>query len=148
MDMENHHIRKTTEADLDAVLVIEQSCYPHPWSFTQFFQELENPVASIDLYEIEGRIVGYICYWLVAGEMQILNLATSTEMRRKGIAGQLLDHAFESCSLSDLSSAWLEVRFGNQAAIALYHRYGFKVDGIRRAYYRDGESAFLMVREF
>jgi ribosomal-protein-alanine N-acetyltransferase len=105
MDMGNYHIRKATAADLDVVLVIEKSCYPYPWSSKQFFQELENPAASIDLYEIECRIVGYICYWLIAGEMQILNLAISTKMRRKGIAGQLLDHAFESCSLLGLSSA-------------------------------------------
>ncbi|MCD6582510.1 MAG: ribosomal protein S18-alanine N-acetyltransferase [Desulfuromusa sp.] len=140
--------RLISVTDLDAVLAIERQCYPHPWSSQQFLQELANPVASILVCEIEDKIGGYICYWLIAGEMQILNLATSLQVRRKGIAAQLLEQAFERCSLSELSSVWLEVRSGNQAAIALYQRYGFKLSGTRRAYYRDGEDAFVMVKNF
>ncbi len=133
---------------MDAVLSIERDCYPHPWSLQHFLQELENPVASILVCEIENRVVGYVCYWLISGEMQILNLATSPQVRRIGVSAQLLERAFELCSLAELSSSWLEVRSGNQAAIALYQRYGFKLSGIRRAYYRDGEDALVMVKNF
>lgn len=148
MTIGNYAIRLMSEADLDAVLVIERQCYPHPWSSQQFLQELENPVASILVGEIEDKIVGYVCYWLIAGEMQILNLATAPLLRCKGVAAQLLEQAFEQCSLLGLSSAWLEVRSGNQAAIALYQRYGFELSGTRRAYYRDGVDAFVMVKNF
>ena len=141
-------VRLISEIDLDAVLVIERDCYSHPWSSRQFLQELANPVASILVCEIEAKIVGYICYWLISGEMQILNLATSPQVRRKGIAAQLLEQAFNRCSLSELSSIWLEVRSGNGAAIALYQRYGFKLSGTRQAYYRDGEDACVMVKTF
>ena len=148
MTVKKYAIRLISETDLDAVLAIEEDCYPHPWSSRQFLQEVENPVASILVYEIENEIAGYICYWLIAGEMQILNLATSPRLRRHGIAAQLLEQALERCSASDLSSSWLEVRSGNRAAIALYQRYGFKLSGTRRAYYRDGEDAFVMVKTF
>lgn len=148
MTVENYTIRLMSEADLDAVLVIERDCYSHPWSSRQFLQELENPAASILVCEVANTVVGYACYWLIAGEMQILNLATSSRLRRHGIAAQLLEQAFERCSLLELTSAWLEVRSGNQAAIALYRGYGFELSGTRRAYYRDGEDAFVMVRTF
>lgn len=148
MTEKGYNFRLISAADMDAVLAIEQSCYPHPWSLRHFLQELENPAASILVCEIENCIVGYVCYWLISGEMQILNLATSLQVRRIGIAAQLLERAFELCSLAELSSSWLEVRSGNQAAIALYQRYGFKLSGTRRAYYRDGEDALVMVKNF
>jgi len=148
MTIENFSIRLISASDLDAVLQIEQNCYSHPWSFQQFFQELDNPVASLLICEIENKVVGYICYWLIAGEMQILNLATAPQLRRKGVAAQLLEEAFQRCSLAKLSSAWLEVRAANQAAITLYQRHGFKQDGMRKAYYRDGEDALIMVNNF
>ncbi len=148
MTVENHIIRPISEADLDAVLQIERDCYPHPWSFQQFRQELENPVASLLICEIEDKIVGYICYWLIAGEMQILNVATAPQLRRKGVAAQLLEQAFKRCVPADLLSAWLEVRATNQAAITLYQRHGFKQSGARKGYYRDGEDAILMVKVF
>lgn len=148
MAREKCSIRLISVTDLDAVLAIERLCYPHPWSLQQFLQELENPVASILVGEIENKIVGYVCYWLIAGEMQILNLATSPLLRRNGIAAQLLEQAFERCYQVKLFSSWLEVRSGNQAAIALYQRYGFRLSGTRRAYYRDGEDAIVMVKNF
>lgn len=137
-----------SEFDLDDVMSIEMESYPHPWSPRQFTQEIENPVSSILVYEIDERIVGYICYWLIVGEMQILNVATSSQFRRQGIAVQLLEEAFIRCSQIDLSSAWLEVRAGNTGAIALYQQYGFILSGTRKAYYRDGEDALVMVKTF
>lgn len=148
MTVANDVIRLISASDLDAVLSIERDCYSHPWSLRQFSQELENPVASVLVCEIEGQVVGYICYWLIAGEMQILNLATSPQVRRAGIAAQLLAEAFKRCAESELFSAWLEVRAGNLAAITLYQRYGFKLNGSRKAYYPDGEDALLMVKIF
>ena len=127
---------------------IEEECYPLPWSQQQFIQELENPVATLLVCEIEKRIVGYICYWLIGTEMEILNLATAPKARRKGIAGKLIAEAFSRCSANNLSAAWLEVRAANQSAIALYRRSGFIPSGIRKAYYRDGEDAIIMVKTF
>jgi len=146
MNVENLSIRVVAEPDLDAILRIEEGCYPLPWSFQQFVQELENPVASLLVCEVENEIVGYICYWLIADEMQILNLATAPQFRRKGVAAQLMTQAFSRCLPEHLSSVWLEVRAANQAAIALYQRHGFKQSGIRKAYYRDGEDAIVMVK--
>lgn len=137
-----------SEFDLDAVMSIEVESYPHPWSLRQFTQEIENPVSSILVCEADEKIVGYICYWLIVGEMQILNVATSSQFRRQGIAAQLLEEAFRRCSQVDLSSAWLEVRAGNIGAIALYQQYGFVLSGTRKAYYRGGEDALIMVKIF
>jgi ribosomal-protein-alanine N-acetyltransferase len=39
---------------------------------------------------------------------------------------------------------FLEVRLGNEKAIALYRRLGFREAGRRKSYYHDGEDAWLM----
>ncbi|WP_303721110.1 ribosomal protein S18-alanine N-acetyltransferase [Malonomonas rubra] len=136
------------ENDLSAVLKIERQSYPFPWSADQFRQELNNPVATVELLWHADRLAGYLCYWLIAGELQILNIATSPDSRRQGVAGRLLEHAFASCMEQGLERAWLEVRTGNRAAIELYRKEGFVADTVRSGYYRDGEDALLMVRDF
>jgi len=142
------HFRMMVAADLDEVLAIESDCYPTPWTAQQFKDELQNSVASILLCERETKIVGYICYWLIVDEMQILNVAVAPQARRNGIAEQLLNRAFSDCQQRGLTVAWLEVRAGNSGAITLYRNNGFRTDGVRRGYYRDGEDALLMVKEF
>ena len=112
-----------------------------------FADELDNPVASVDLYWSKGVLAGFLCSWLVAGELQIQNLAILPALRRKGIAVRLLEHVIARSRTTGLTSLWLEVRISNAPAIALYKRFGFSVCGTRTAYYPDGEDALLMKRE-
>ena len=135
-------------ADLVDVVAVECLCYQQPWRHEQFLQELSNPASQVDLLRVNGQLCGYICYWLIVDEMQILNVATAPDWRRQGVADRLLTRAFERCRGEGLASAWLEVREGNLAAINLYRRHGFVVTGNRAGYYRDGENALLMVRDF
>ena len=144
--LENYFcIQPMSVTDLDEVVAVEADCSPQPWSACQFLEELDNSVARVDLLRAEGQLCGFICYWLVAGELQILNVATAPGWRRRGVAGRLLTHAIDRCFERGLESVWLEVRVGNAAAISLYRRYGFVGEGCRKGYYRDGEDALLMV---
>lgn len=145
---DNFQILPLRVQDLPAVLVIEQQGYLYPWSAEQFVQELQNPISSVDLLWVGTRLAGYLCYWLIVGELQVLNIATAQAFRRQGVAGKLLAHAFTSCSAKGLERAWLEVRVSNCAAIRLYQQQGFVADVVRSGYYRDGEDALLMVRDF
>ncbi len=148
MPDDNFVIKPLREEDLPALLRIEQLSYPHPWTAELFSQEMRNPVSSVDLLWCDGQLAGYICYWLIIGEMQILNVATAPEFRRQGVGERLMRHAFAACSAQGLERAWLEVRSGNLAAIALYQKFGFVAEGVRKGYYRDGEDALLMVKDF
>ena len=141
-------IRNVCLSDLDNILTIEKSCYHQPWTYEMFAQELNNPVSHFICYVENGNICGYLCYWYVAGEIEILNLATALNMQRQGVARLLLDFAFSVATSSGLSSAFLEVRSGNTAAVKLYKKVGFLQTGVRQRYYRDGEDAILMAKTF
>lgn len=148
MSNTNFLIQPFQTPDLADVVRIERICYRFPWCAAQFLQEAANPFATLDLLRIDRELAGYHCYWLIAGEMQILNLATAPEFRKRGVAARLLKHAFASSRGKGLETAWLEVRRSNVPAIALYLHMGFRNAGCRSGYYQDGEDALLMCREF
>jgi ribosomal-protein-alanine N-acetyltransferase len=67
--------------------------------------------------------------------------------RKKGVASLLMDALVEEAMVREMIGMTLEVRQGNRAAMALYHKYGFAVSGYRRDYYRDpNEDAVLMFK--
>ena len=132
------------QTDLAAVHQLECASQSDPWSLQHFADELDTKVATVDLYWCQEQLAGFLCSWLIAGELQIQNLATLPSMRRRGIAVHLLEHAILRSRAKGLTSIWLEVRVSNQPAIALYERFGFSVNGTRSAYYADGEDALIM----
>ncbi|MBD1399175.1 ribosomal protein S18-alanine N-acetyltransferase [Pelovirga terrestris] len=141
-------IRAATRRDIDVLLAIEQECYRFPWSRRQFVDELDNPIAALDVAVVDHQLAGYLCSWLICGELQIQNLATSPHYRRCGIGQALLTYVIERSQQQGLLAAWLEVRENNQAAINLYQACGFKLQGRRKKYYQDGEDALLLGRKF
>jgi ribosomal-protein-alanine N-acetyltransferase len=137
-------IRPMTAADLERVHALECAAQASPWSLAHFTTELDNPCAHIDLCWRQGELAGFLCSWLIAGELQIQNLATAPAFRRQGVAARLLACVLERSRVAGLESAWLEVRAGNRPAIALYERFGFREVARRPSYYADGEEAVVM----
>ena len=137
-------IRPMTAADLAQVHALECAAQQEPWSQEHFAAELGNRFSCIDLCWRDGQLAGFICTWLVAAEVQIQNVAVAPAFRRQGVAARLLTHALDRCRESGFEAAWLEVRAGNAAAIALYRRFGFQAAGRRPGYYPDGEDALVM----
>jgi [ribosomal protein S18]-alanine N-acetyltransferase len=85
-----------------------------------------------------------VVFWVVAGEMHLLNLAVHRAHRRRGIARALLTAALAQGRGHNVSVVWLEVRPSNAAALALYQSFGFQEVGRRARYYNDnGEDALI-----
>lgn len=144
---EDYVIRSMRHSDLARVVEIEKLCYSHPWSAELFQRELDNPLASMDLLWIEGELAGYLCSWMVSGELTILNVAVAPRFRRRGMAAALLRHVIEKNRSRGLDRVFLEVRVGNIGAIALYRSFGFRKMSVRKRYYPDGEDALVMKLE-
>jgi ribosomal-protein-alanine N-acetyltransferase len=91
-------------------------------------------------------VLGYICFWLVADELQITNLAVHPEYRRRSIGWQLLLHAFQLGHASGAQFAVLEVGRSNKAARALYEKLGFVAVHKRPRYYPESREDALVMK--
>ena len=137
-------IRLATHGDLDAIIEIDQHSFPRPWPRATFEAELARDVARLAVVE-ERSVIAFCNYWLVAGEVHILAIATHPDHRRGGIGAQLLAYALDEGLAMQCTVATLEVRRGNLPAIALYERAGFVTVHVRERYYIDNsEDALVM----
>ncbi|GBF96158.1 hypothetical protein Rsub_08906 [Raphidocelis subcapitata] len=93
-----------------------------------------------------GAPGGFIVGWLVAGELQLLELAVHPDCRRRGLGAALLRRLLLEAGCDAAAAAVLEVRADNGGALALYAAHGFGEVGRRRRYYPDGCDALLMAR--
>jgi ribosomal-protein-alanine N-acetyltransferase len=140
-------IRPLETDDLAEVSAIEQETYPTPWSTACFRTELTRRYSYLDgLFDREsGRLVGYICYWILYNEMHVLNLAIRPGWRGRGLGRELLVHALEHGRKQEATLVSLEVRVSNAVAVNLYRSLGFRPVGVRPRYYSpEREDALLM----
>ncbi len=96
---------------------------------------------------VDGALAGYVDYWVMPEELEILNVATAPAHQRRGVASALLARVLVDAQALGKAAIRLEVRRGNDAAQALYRRQGFRPVALRARYYRDGEDAIVMLRE-
>lgn len=135
-------------SDLDQIMTIEKSSFSYPWSSRFFLQEIKVPCARSVLAVTGDRIIGYVVYWLLPGEVDIHNLAVRPDCRRRGIGRSLLLGVVRHARYQGARRVTLEVRKTNGAAQRLYESIGFVTTGIRKGYYSDdGEDALAMSLE-
>jgi len=140
--------RPMTKDDLDDVMAIERLAYRYPWSSGFFLQELQVACARSILAEIDGRVCGYVLFWLLPGSIDVHNLAIAPDHRRLGIARMLMHQVVATASAQSATRVTLEVRLSNEPAKRLYASLGFVQTGLRKGYYSDdGEDAFTMALE-
>lgn len=135
------------ERDLPEILKLEQELFPEsPWPESEFRYELyENPFSCLYVCEREGKIAGYIDWWILYDKAQLANIGVARSYQKQGIGKQMLEECIRDAEAKGCETLSLEVRVSNQAAISLYRQYGFIDAAIRKRYYEDGEDAILMV---
>jgi ribosomal-protein-alanine N-acetyltransferase len=132
-------------AHLTDILNIERVSFPSPWGRESFEHEVGNPLSRFWGILSDNGLVAYICFWVAAGEIHLMNIAVHPEMRKRGLGRALMDKLGQTGVEEDVRKIWLEVRPSNKAARALYSGMGFAEVGWRRRYYTDtGEDAIVM----
>ncbi|MCX7832208.1 MAG: ribosomal protein S18-alanine N-acetyltransferase [Actinobacteria bacterium] len=131
----NPKIRKMQFKDINDILEIENESFTMPWSKWIFTQELLSPGRYYIVAEVKEKIVGYAGMQWLFDEGHITNIAVRQNWRRKGIATALLSNLIEKSKALGLKFLTLEVRVSNTAAINLYKKFGFVIEGTRLRYY-------------
>ena len=144
-----------TEHDLLEVVDMEESSGLSRWGWAAYYAELQGGnrdlmlvarVADGDRKRGLPNLAGYIVGRMGADELHINNVAVRDAYRRRGIGRALLSRILDEGKRSGVPRAFLELRAGNSAALALYEECGFEVTSRRNRYYSDPvEDALVMI---
>jgi [ribosomal protein S18]-alanine N-acetyltransferase len=129
-------MRAMTQADVDAVLDIEQSVQTYPWTRGNFIDALGcGYVCCVD--ELGGEIRSYAILRPVLDQAELLNIGVAARHQRKGLGRSMLREMLDAARSKNMRRMFLEVRSSNSAALALYRGTGFGEIGVRHGYYQN-----------
>ncbi len=131
----NIEIKTANEYDLKAICEIENASFSDPWTEGVFKTFLNGDTVFLTLY-VENVLVGYAVLGLSDSESaELYNIAVHPTYRRRGLAALLFEEAKRIAKKKEREKILLEVRASNAPAIALYEKFGFTADGVRKNYY-------------
>ncbi|WP_407341441.1 ribosomal protein S18-alanine N-acetyltransferase [Pengzhenrongella phosphoraccumulans] len=137
-------LRPLVAADLPTVVSLEGVLFGlSAWSGVMLAEELDGPgrwYVAADLPAEPSshaeRLVGYAGLWFDGDDAQVMTIAVAHSLQGRGIGGALLAALVRRAKDVGARSVLLEVRVDNEAALALYERFGFQRLGLRRGYYQ------------
>jgi ribosomal-protein-alanine N-acetyltransferase len=132
-------IRPVTAFDLAMLAALHAEIFKapwdQPWSAQSFAEILAMPGAHGWLMTSAGAPVGFLLARFILDEGEILLTGTVPAARRRGHAARLMRVLIDIARAAGIRTLFLEHAAGNEAAGALYGRFGFSPIGRRRAYY-------------
>ena len=132
-------LRAGSARDIDGVEVLMAKAFDprfgEAWTRSQCLGVLAMPGVRLLLAHLDDEPAGFAMTRTVAGEIELLLLATVPAHRRRGVGGALLRAVIAAAQPSPCAAMHLEVRAGNDA-VRLYTAQGFAKVGERRGYYR------------
>lgn len=137
-------------ADIDEVVALERSVFPHPWSRANFVDSLASGYDAWVLRDAGGTLAGYFLLMYAVDEAHLLDVAVAAGRQRAGLGRYLLDQAAARARGQSMESVLLEVRPSNRRALEVYRKYGFVEIGRRKAYYpaHEGQREDAIVMRF
>jgi len=133
--IENFSIRPMLEADVAAVLTVEQAAYEFPWT-EGIFSDCMRIGYSCWALTTEHGLSGHAVMSLMApGECHVLNVCVRPDLQGEGLGRHLMNHLIDTARGYGVTLMLLEVRPTNLAALELYRSLGFNEVGLRKDYY-------------
>ena len=145
----------------DIIPVMEINLRTLPEHYSDYFYEslLEELPEAFVVAEISNKIVGYIMCKMEHGfsnfkklgfvkKGHVVSIAVMNEHRSKGFGSALVNECIKGVKIRQCSELYLEVRCSNNDAVRLYEKLGFSIVQRLKAYYRDGEDAYVMAIDF
>ena len=140
-------LRSMVAADIETAHALEQRVYPQAWSRQVFLDELEQANRLYVVAEVEGGFVGYGGVMVVGDEAHITTVVVDPEHRKARVGTRLMLALIDHALASGADALTLEVRVSNEAAQALYRRFGMAPVGVRKQYYRDEDALIMWVHD-
>ena len=140
-------IRPAARTDLAALARLEARVFVSDRlsrrSFARFLAAGDNPLL---VAVSDGRIAAYGLILLRTGSPKgrLYSIAVDPDFAGRGIGRRLLSACEAAARRRGIGEMRLEVRTDNFRALALYADAGYRIFGLRRAYYADGCDALRL----
>jgi ribosomal-protein-alanine N-acetyltransferase len=155
---EDNQVRPFGTQDLNAVVQINMTCLPENYNHSFYLTLYYRFPKTFIVATSEQKVVGYIMCRMELGFSEIhrfnlvkkghiVSVAILPGYRRRGLGNAILNKALEGMREYNVKEGYLEVRVSNQPAIDLYTKLGFSISKKSKNYYKDGEDAYIMVKE-
>ena len=142
------NVRKMEFRDIKKVVELEEKYLLESLGEKLLASELSEKNNGVSFYVIENDdvVVGYIGRYYFFQEAEVLNFVVDESYQRQGYGQKLFDKMVKD--MKDVKKITLEVRASNIKGINFYTKNGFKQVGVRKKYYKNGEDALLLLKEF
>ena len=149
-------IRICSLDDLDAVIEVNERELPEDYPFFFYKNILDDyPESFLVAQNKHGKIVAYIMWRVEKApsinslkyvyKAHLVSIAVAEDYRRRGIAIKLVSNSMKAIKKYKIHEYVLEVRVSNYTAIKLYEKLDYKIESIKKNYYRYGENAYYMI---
>jgi len=135
-------MRLEAQADLAKLARLHALCFEDAWTAKALADLLKTPGSSAF-----SATDGFVLTRIAGDEAEVLTIAVAPAARRKGTASALLGEAMRDAAAQGARTMFLEVAVSNEAANALYAKFGFRKVGMRKAYYAPSEDALILRAE-
>ncbi len=140
-------IRPLVAEDIASAARLEAQVYSQPWTENMFREEISQPYRTYLAAEIEGFLAGYGGVMVVGDEAHITTVVVDPTRRGHRLGTRLMLGLVDAALAAEARSLTLEVRVSNEAAQALYRRFGMAPVGVRKQYYRDEDALIMWVHD-
>ena len=138
-------IRPLIKEDIPFVARLEAVCFSMPFTEKALNELFSNTSWHFFVATENDTVVGYISFYCILDETEIVNVCVMPELRGKGIGRALTKCAIDFNRETNGSKVMLEVRKSNTPAIKLYESLGFIPVGVSKNHYKlPTEDAILM----
>jgi len=152
-------LRRCELGDIIPVMEINLSTLPEHYSDYFYESLLEELPEAFIVAEISGKVIGYIMCKMEHGfsnfkklgfvkKGHVVSIAVIDEYRGKGFGSAIVNEGINGVKIRQCSELYLEVRCSNNDAVRLYEKLGSSIIQRLKAYYRDGEDAYVMAIDF
>lgn len=137
--------RYATEADVDAIVSIEEASMSNPWNRDNYLEAVNSDHAFIMVAADDDIIAGFAVFYLTPPESELPDIVVAESYRGKGLGKALLSQSIATLKVQGIDTIYLEVRVSNTPARTLYSRLGFEEIGKRKYFYSNPvEDAICM----
>lgn len=142
---DNIVVRSVLEADLDAIMAIENVSFSLPWTIQSYLDMMNVENVRFELIIFGNDIAGYMLYQFWPNGAELHTIAVDEKNRKKGVGTELVAHLLKWAKENEIKKVYLQVRPTNTKALGLYKKFGFKGIARRKHYYTDNdEDAIIM----